>query len=167
MTYNSIAVANKIIELGLKDEYLVTHLKLQKLIYIAHGWCLATTNKPLIKDSINAWKYGPVIPNLYNKLQHHRGLPITKKIPFIEETLRYKKTDDNIIKLLNPKIEEKDEINEAIITKVWDEYKNFTTAQLSRMTRGKDTPWSKTPITMEIDNELIKAYYEELSKQNN
>ena len=39
------------------------------MVYMAHGLTLAVTDKPLIHDRIEAWKYGPVIPLLYHELK--------------------------------------------------------------------------------------------------
>lgn len=44
----------------------LTQLKLQKLLYYAQGYELADTGKPLFDDAIEAWEYGPVVPNVYN-----------------------------------------------------------------------------------------------------
>ncbi|MCY4292405.1 MAG: DUF4065 domain-containing protein [Roseovarius sp.] len=41
-------------------------MKLLKLVYMAHGWCLAILDRPLIMDRIEAWDYGPVIPAVYH-----------------------------------------------------------------------------------------------------
>jgi uncharacterized phage-associated protein len=46
---------------------VVTHLKLQKLIYYAQGYFLAENNgEPLFDDRIEAWVHGPVCPALYS-----------------------------------------------------------------------------------------------------
>lgn len=48
----------------------ITTMKLQKLVYIAQGWSLATLDKPLFDDDFKAWTFGPVATALYSK---HRG----------------------------------------------------------------------------------------------
>jgi uncharacterized phage-associated protein len=48
-----------------KEEELLSNLKLQKLIYYAQGIHLAYYGRPIFKDIIRAWAYGPVVPTLY------------------------------------------------------------------------------------------------------
>ena len=49
-------------------------LQVMKLTYIAHGFALASLNKVLIDDDVEAWKYGPVIRRL--SLCHPSGKPV-------------------------------------------------------------------------------------------
>ena len=44
---------------------IISNLKLQKLVYYAQGFYLATFDKPLFDDAIEAWDHGPVVANLY------------------------------------------------------------------------------------------------------
>ena len=43
----------------------VTNLKLQKILYYVQGYFLAKFDRPLFPDEIQAWKFGPVVPNVY------------------------------------------------------------------------------------------------------
>lgn len=42
---------------------VITHLKMQKLVYYAQGIHLCYTNKPLFDEEIQAWPHGPVAQN--------------------------------------------------------------------------------------------------------
>lgn len=44
--------------------------KLQKLCYYSQAWELAWTGNPLFEEDFEAWKNGPVCPQLFDK---HRG----------------------------------------------------------------------------------------------
>jgi uncharacterized phage-associated protein len=61
-------------------EELLSNLKLQKLVYYAQGLYLAMFNKPLFDEKIEAWPYGPVIPELYNKFKKYgrKGISANK-----------------------------------------------------------------------------------------
>ena len=48
----------------------VSAMKLQKLVYYSQAWHLALVGPPLFDESIEAWAYGPVVYELYQK---HRG----------------------------------------------------------------------------------------------
>lgn len=45
-------------------------MKLQKLVYYAQAWSLVRDGAPLFGERIEAWRYGPVCPELYHP---HRG----------------------------------------------------------------------------------------------
>lgn len=45
---------------------VVTHLKLQKLVYYAQAWYLANTGVPLFAEDFQAWVHGPVLRSLYD-----------------------------------------------------------------------------------------------------
>lgn len=48
----------------------VSAWKLQKLCYYSQAWSLAWTDKPLFEEDFEAWRNGPVCPQLY---QVHKG----------------------------------------------------------------------------------------------
>lgn len=48
---------------------VITHLKLQKLVYYAQGFHLAVFAEPLFPERIEAWRHGPVVPVLYHALK--------------------------------------------------------------------------------------------------
>lgn len=58
------------------DEFDVTPLKLQKLLYYCQGYALALTGKPLFSDPIEAWKYGPVVESVYQTYKKYGSCPI-------------------------------------------------------------------------------------------
>jgi uncharacterized phage-associated protein len=40
-------------------------MKLQKLVYYSQAWSLVWDEAPLFSETIQAWAFGPVIPDLY------------------------------------------------------------------------------------------------------
>lgn len=60
-------VAQFIVELSGRR---IETMKLQKLLYFAQGWHLAWEGHPLFKSPIKAWKYGPVVTEIYPQ---HKG----------------------------------------------------------------------------------------------
>jgi uncharacterized phage-associated protein len=71
---------------GLNDD-VMTHLKLQKLVYYAQGFCLATLGKPLFEEPLEAWEHGPVCPALYQKYKNYKRKPIGTRLS-VEEAER-------------------------------------------------------------------------------
>lgn len=53
MTVEALAIANEFIDLAAEREEQLTPMKLQKLVYYAHGWWLGLTSQPL------AWRGNP------------------------------------------------------------------------------------------------------------
>lgn len=60
----------------------ITNLKLQKLLYYAQGWHLAIYDKPLFSDRIEAWVYGPVVPDIYSKYQKYSYRNIDEDVDY-------------------------------------------------------------------------------------
>ena len=83
MPYSSEKIANFFLGLAQKEQVELTPLKLQKLLYFAHGWHLVldSDGDPLLDEDIEAWKYGPVVPSIYHKFKEFRNNPET--IPLI------------------------------------------------------------------------------------
>lgn len=54
----------------------ISNLRLQKLVYLAQGYHLAETGKPLFLEPIELWVTGPVIPILYHKYHKYKNNPL-------------------------------------------------------------------------------------------
>lgn len=57
----------------------ISNLKMQKLLYYAQGHFLATYQKPLFNEKIEAWKYGPVVKKVYDRFKKYGNLAIDFK----------------------------------------------------------------------------------------
>ena len=68
---------------------LITHLKLQKLVYYAQAWALVLLEQPLFSEDFEAWAHGPVLPSVYQKFSHYKGIPI----PMPEDTPTFNSDD--------------------------------------------------------------------------
>ncbi len=121
-------------------------MQVLKLVYIAHGWMLALHEHPLIRDRIEAWQYGPVIPLLYKKLRHFRSNPVKKIKVYKKEHL------------------DSDEM--AMIRMIYDLYGHLSALKLSSITHKAGSPWDLTyergSFGIPISNDLIQSHYESL-----
>jgi uncharacterized phage-associated protein len=61
-----------------RDEPDISNLKLLKLVYYAQAWSLAYRGRPLFGDQIEAWKHGPVVPEIYHQYKHYGRGAIAK-----------------------------------------------------------------------------------------
>ncbi len=146
--YTSLAVADQILKSAKKQGKELTPMQLVKLTYIAHGWSLVVLGKDLFADRIEAWKYGPVIPNLYQATKIYGRNPIPSSV-----------IDENSPSGLS-------ESDVEFIDDFVSKYGNLDAYALSNMTHQPGTPWSKVykpnVFHIEIPDELIKSHYNEL-----
>jgi uncharacterized phage-associated protein len=70
------AVANLLLDLAAEVGQPVGHVKLQKLMYFAHGMHLLETGEPLVSGHFEAWQYGPVHPAVYRAFKGAGARPI-------------------------------------------------------------------------------------------
>ena len=54
----------------------VSNLKLQKLLYFCQAFSLVRLGKPMFKESICAWKYGPVVSEVYENYKEYTNEPL-------------------------------------------------------------------------------------------
>jgi uncharacterized phage-associated protein len=118
-----------------------------KLTYIANGWMLVYTGKPLFDDKIEAWKYGPVIPELYHATKEYGSKPIAWQ-------------------LAAPIGDEADPRARGLLEVVWKKYGHLSGVALSNLTHRPGSPWSQVykegQTHIEIPEAAIKAHYEKI-----
>ncbi|MCP4660494.1 MAG: SocA family protein [bacterium] len=131
MTYSATAAGNYYVRKGVLSRRPVDPMKLQKLIYFAHGWHLAIHGRPLINERVEAWPYGPVVPSIYHRVKAHGAgpidFPIFQSVDGINEP---------------PQVADPDTL--ALLDKVWEVYGGCSSVELSRMSHDPDGPWYRT-----------------------
>jgi len=123
-----IDVANYILEISREEspdgEYdIITHMKLQKLVYFCQGHFLAFCGEPLFGDPIEAWEHGPVCPTLYHLFKHSGSIPLVASI--------------------NPQRIMLGEREKRFISMVYDAYKTYSASGLRNLTH-REGPWKDT-----------------------
>lgn len=163
MSYQAKAIANEFLKLAKNDNCPLTQMKLQKLIYIAHGYHLAILNMPLISNEIQAWQYGPIIPDIYQEFKIFGNTPINVLAIDVEIN------DDFDILETNSGINKEDTQTKELIDAVWGKYSQYSGPNLSDMTHRVDTPWDKTysqgTPSLPISNGLIAEHYKSLIEE--
>lgn len=143
MSNSAEAVANAFLSLAKESGQTVTNMKLQKLVYIAHGYSLALLGEPLIYNDVHAFQYGPVYPKLYKKLAKHGAGLVTEAVS----------AEDSV----DPASKEY-----GVIRAVWDSYGMMTAGKLSNLTHMEGTPWSQMweiKRFAPIPDSFIRDYY--------
>ncbi len=171
MPYDPRAVANFLLDLAKKDGQTIDPMKLQKLVYYAHGWYLALANAPLLDRSVEAWKYGPVIPVLYRAFQDYGADPITEPARYSDVqgtkmVLRPFRLADG----MDTSPDDSTQYAQRVIRRVWEQYGKFSAIQLSMMTHAPETPWAEAwsqnqgKRYVPIPDDSIKQYFKSALK---
>jgi len=149
MSEKSLRVANTFLELGWREESPITPMKLQKLVYFAHGWMLGLFDQPLIDEQVEAWPYGPVVPSIYHTFKSFRNGSISEAAP-----------DAGVIP------EEPQTLDRQMIDRIWEVYGKVTAYELSALTHIAGSPWALTRAKgdSKIDNSLIQACFRQLAE---
>ena len=121
-----------------KEREGITNLKLQKVLYFAQAYYLSKVGKPLFSDDIEAWAYGPVVPDVYKKFRSNKSNPII----FEKDTSSLSDEDKEILK------------------KVWGTFGRYSASKLVDITHAH-TPWKEANKTASqiISHKAIKEYY--------
>lgn len=75
--YSALEIANYVIHFCIEHNSPISNLQLQKILYFIQRECLGKLNKPAFKDDIVAWKFGPVVEDVYHEYSGYSSLPIT------------------------------------------------------------------------------------------
>lgn len=154
MPYSASIIAYAFVQKGIDEGKYVTQMKLQKMVYFAHGYHLAKYGDPLIKEDFEAWKFGPVVPNIYQSYKLYGS-------DLIYNT-------DLILKSVNDFHKKIEFDNRAIdaIEYTWELTKKLTANQLSRWSHLDGSPWAQVYnpniSSITIENNKIKEYFRKI-----
>ena len=147
--YSALSVARYIIDYCNEQGRGVSNLKLQKILYFVQAEFLVSTpkNQPCFRDRIEAWDFGPVVPNVYHQYKIFGSAVIPAR--FNERLAPYLE-----------KIQPADQLRiEAIV----DETAPYSASQLVEITHHQ-TPWMSAyhrGFNNEITNESILEFFRE------
>ncbi|MFN2577495.1 MAG: Panacea domain-containing protein [Pyrinomonadaceae bacterium] len=147
MAFDVRSVANALLKLAKARGISLTNMQVQKLVYIAHGYSLAILHRPLVRQPVEAWRWGPVFEDLYHSLKRYGSGIVHEPI--------------NVINM-----DSLTETHQKLLGTVLDAYARFSGPQLSTMTHKQGTPWAevyKPGISrLVIPNPTIERHYTEL-----
>lgn len=136
-----IYLASQPISGGTDEIEGISNLKLQKMLYFAQAYFLSKINKALFSDKIEAWEYGPVVPEIYHKYKRHGRNSI-------------------ILISTNNDISEK---HKEIIKEVWVAFGGYSARKLVDISHSH-SPWKDAYKShkKEISVKSIQLYYKPL-----
>lgn len=145
--YDVLTVADAILKIAKARGETLTPMQLMKLVYIAHGWSLGLRNTDLFRNRIEAWQYGPVMPDLYHATKQFGRSPIPLEMVGTGE----------------PDVAPQDL---DFLEDVYDKYGHLSGPQLSYLTHQRGTPWDQVyrpeSRNWEIPDRLIREHYLDL-----
>ena len=165
MAYRAASIANEFLDLSDQAERKLTQIEIQKLVYFAHGWNLALTDKPLIGEFIEAWRYGPVVRTLYDAFRKFGSEPITEK------ATSWRMDSNGKFDCETPVIQSDSPVDDfyarELVSKVWQKYGSLSAFKLVEITHLPDSPWRQAFEQNKpyIPNESIQAYFKSLMAQ--
>ena len=171
-----IKTKEEFIELLLKDRELkgldiakyiltkipCTHLKLEKLVYMCYADYLCETTEKLFKDTIYAYRLGPVIESVYEKYKKN-GSEVIGTIRDEDNIKTYDETSKKL-PIRSRIISSKDGLKKLhSIDKSLEKYGKYSANELVKITHKKFGPWYNsgggTKNYSEITDNLIKKYH--------
>jgi uncharacterized phage-associated protein len=168
MGISAKAVANYFLDLAGQEGKKLTPLKLQKLVFVAHGWYLAINGNSLVEDEFaEAWQYGPVFPSLYHEFKDLGRDTIDRQATKMSVTKNASGGFD--IDISEPELPDDAREAKDVIDQVWSSYGKLSGLQLSDMTHRDGTPWEKVRTetagvnNADIPNDDIRQHYVDLA----
>jgi uncharacterized phage-associated protein len=154
MAYDARALANLLLDLADDLGLRLTHMAIHKIIFYAHGWYLAETNEPLVRQAFEAWDYGPVLKPVYEALR-----PSGKKPVAIRAT-HFDPVSGNT-RVVSANFASSDV---SFVRNVLRAYGHLDALELSHLTHRSGSPWDqvwnapggKITLGMTISNDAIR-----------
>lgn len=146
----AMTLANYVLKKASELKIDVTNMKLQKILYYVQGHFLARFDHPLFPDEIQAWKFGPVVPNVYYEFS-----------PYGSDTLFAVEESD----MSSCTEQEMELIDNVIVNKL------PLSARTLMLNTHNELPWktvtkdgTRIGVNAVISNELIKEHFKRLEQ---
>ena len=145
--YNAIDIANWFISQFDKESGdVITHLKVQKLLYFAEAWCQVLLDRELFSENMEAWAHGPVVREVFNQFNGSGWEPLNVTGEIVE-------FDDEVC---------------DVLLQVLDAYGDVSARTLEHLTH-QDLPWKEArgalspeaKCSTAISKQSIKSYFTE------
>lgn len=116
-----------------------SNLRLQKLLYFVQVQSILLSDNPCFPEKIEAWNFGPVIPEIYHKYKMFgvADIPTSPETPVIDDNSKY------------------------IIDDILEQCAKYTTTQLVAITHNQ-SPWRnayKNGTNTQISVGALREYF--------
>lgn len=150
-------VARYIINYSNEQNYGISNLKLQKLLYFVQAYFLLYRGEICFDAAIEAWDFGPVVPEVYHEFKRFGNgdipkirtyLDMSSKVSFIAQ----RKYDEGVIPVRD----------RELIAEVVDIFSDYSATALVTLTHNQD-PWIdayRPGQNRRIEPEAIERYFD-------
>lgn len=141
--YSAIDVAKYIIKKCNNLGRTISNLKLQKILYFVQAEFLVSQNTPCFREHIEAWDFGPVIPDVYHRYKVYGSA----SIPII--------CDENFCPFNND--------DKILVDEIIEQCSKYAASTLVEITH-RQSPWREAYrqyCGAVISNDSIKAFFQE------
>lgn len=156
--YSVLDVCGHIIKYSSENNKSISNLKLQKVLYFIQAAFLVNRECGCFLESIEAWDFGPVVPEAYRYYKKYGGLSIPSK----EGERRCTREDvfGCTYEPVNDDCFEKDDAD--LINRIVDKLAKFSASYLVEVTH-KQSPWKDVYQPYQnniISKRSIKEYFD-------
>ncbi|MDR1083411.1 MAG: DUF4065 domain-containing protein [Deltaproteobacteria bacterium] len=163
VTNSAVAVANWLIEQNHYDRSELSPSKLQKLLYYAQGWFLATFDYPLFEDPVEAWRSGPCVNSVFKALNR-------QKLEEVTGLIHGYLVENGVYRISIPKILFRSPKEEEFMISFWKKFSKIEPIIMINSTLNDDTPWrqvynhliSGDTTNKIIPLDLLKYYFKNI-----
>ena len=141
--YSALDVARYIIWYCKKQGYSISNLKLQKILYFVQANFLVSIGRPCFEEDIEAWDFGPVVPEVYHEFKLFGSSDIPKFVCQNAEAVILKR-------------------DRALINEMVDQCAKYSASTLVEITHNQ-APWCdayEKYCNNIIEKSAIKEYFE-------
>lgn len=150
-------LANFVLDVADESNIAVTNLALQKLMFFCHGSLLVHFDQRLVRNKFEAWRFGPVIPAVYDVFSAFKREAITSRAVHFDKLERRFYVEPFV-----PDLQLK-----AFLTTVIRKYGDLDPIALFKLSHAHDGPWHRAKeayseranFGQTIDNALIKESF--------
>ena len=143
--YSALDVARYVVNYANDNDMIVSNLKLQKILYFVQlQFLINNAKRPCFDDDIEAWAFGPVVPEVYREFKRYGSLSIPPVTEYYDLSNGYWNLEKKTYKT---KIAEPDQ---RVINSVVNICNNHSASDLVSITH-RQSPWmdaygKKNPI---------------------
>ena len=153
--YNALTVAKYIIKRCNDTNRIISNLKLQKLLYFVQAEFLVTTTHACFPEEIEAWDFGPVVPEAYHEYKQYGS----GDIPTIESYIIFDENDIWNAKRVEFEDTTITDEDKALIKKVVDKFADYSATDLVSLTH-RQSPWIDAYVPYQNNEITINAIRE-------
>lgn len=157
MSYKVLDVCRHVINYSNEKDYGISNLKLQKVLYFIQAYFLISTPGQCFEEKIEAWDFGPVVPEAYREYKQF-GSGDIPTVYYVVNVDKENSWNPNVQKYHDDVICEEDKVR---INGVVDQFSDYSATDLVSLTH-RQAPWMNAYVPYmnnEITLEAIKDYF--------